>query len=90
MKTTIEQLWSGELDPSVERGRKSEEINDLTKIIQRHGDFFEEKLGEKGKETVEKLMDAYWEMVSLLNEESFVRGFSLGVKLVSEAYFSER
>ena len=33
MKTTIEQLWSGELDPSVERGRKSEEINDLTKII---------------------------------------------------------
>ena len=39
---------------------------------------------------VEKLMDAYWEMVSLLNEESFVRGFSLGVRLVSEAYFSER
>ena len=87
MKTLIEQLWSGEIEPSVERGRKREEIDDLTKIIQRHCDYFEDRLGEMGKETVEKLMDAYWELVNLLNEESFVRGFSLGVRLVSEAYF---
>ena len=88
MRTCIERLWSGELEPAAECGRRKEEIDDLMKIIQRHCDFFEESLGEKGKETVEKLMDAYWEMTHILNEEAFVKGFSLGVKFVSEAYFA--
>ena len=88
MKTLIEQMWSGELDPSSHRGKRWEEIDDLIKAMKKYCDYLEDRLGEKGKENVEKLMDAYWEMVSLLNEDAFSKGVSLGVRLVSEAYFN--
>ncbi len=87
MKTLLQKLYSGELDPtkyyvpkSVEFWKQDEAVNNiLKKWAKKIGQ--EEQLG-----LFDEMLSIYTRMSDLENEEMFQHGFNLAVKLMSEAY----
>ncbi|MBQ8357001.1 MAG: hypothetical protein IJX39_04235 [Clostridia bacterium] len=89
MKSTIMQLWNGELAPWSERELKHKEVSQLAQYIEGHCDSLASGLDKTGKETLEKLRNDYDELARVESEDAFLKGFSLGVRLMTEALGDE-
>lgn len=85
MRNILKDLWNGELEPWSEKWEKEDEVRKLTGLLERHKGELENELGPKGKETLKKYEDCYTEIENLGCENAFVKGFTLGVKLVAQA-----
>ena len=85
MKSTLSDLWRGELHPIELKTENDEAEKELYAFVERHYNDLYKLLDEKGKLVLEKLKDCYTEISFYECEDSFVQGFSLAVKLMTEA-----
>ena len=85
MKTTLTDLWYGNLAPCSGNHIHREEIARLTDYIDKHRQELVCKLDAEGVESLEKLLQCQDELVLNECENAFVQGFSLATKLLSEA-----
>ena len=89
MKRTLMDLWNGRLEPCGQQEERAEEIAALVRYLERHYIRLGEGPDDDGKETLEKFRECYGELGSIEREEAFVKGMSLGIRIVAEA-FSDR
>ncbi|MBE6702920.1 MAG: hypothetical protein E7585_05875 [Ruminococcaceae bacterium] len=85
MKRTLIKLWNGEICPWGEKEARADEIAQLVGYLERHLKSLQESLDDKGQETLSKLTNCFDEIEHMECEASFLKGFSLGVKIVTEA-----
>ena len=86
----IEDLWYGNISPC-ERDikRSSDYANVLERIVQLEADLHA-RLNDEEKEILEKFVNCTNEMCCISEREMFVRGFTLGIKLIIEVTSSEK
>ena len=84
-KPTITQLWNGELSPVQTFRKHNPEIQELEQLSQRNLDKLAERLDEPLQRLLERYNKRLTEYIVLLTEQAFCDGFSLGMKLLSEA-----
>ncbi len=84
MKKTIIDLWNGAIEPCREPEERTEEVALLVRLLDRHHEHLRNLLSDEGKEVLQKYCDCYDELEYIAKEGAFVKGFSLGVKLVAE------
>ncbi len=87
MKTTLEKLWSGELAPWSEPEEKDREAAHYAKMIEQHIEELISRLDEEETIILKKYEQTHCDYLFLAREDAFQKGFSLGVKLISEAFF---
>ncbi len=86
MKTTISELFNGNLSPWGEREKVSPDEARLVALLERHEKKLMELLTQEGKQILVKFLDCNGELFYLSCEDVFCKGFSLGVKLMAEAF----
>ena len=85
MKDTIFDFWYGNIDPPETSGKSTPQIKALMEEIDKSYDELEKRLNEEGKRLLNKHIDTYCSLHSEYTAKAFVEGFSLGVKLITEA-----
>ena len=85
MKQTINDLWRGELCPVEEPGENDEKIKEVYAAIEKYYNILWNKLDDDGKALLDKLRSAHTSISYLENEDSYAQGFSLALKLMTEA-----
>ena len=90
MESILKELWRGNISPWENQTNLTPEMTHLMKLIERHRKDLEEQTDAKGNETIEKLFNTYWELESIVCEDTFCKGFSLGAKIVMEAFDQSR
>ena len=85
MKPTLTELWNGNIHPISDADRLVKNERELIDYIDRHFQNLNSTLDENGKETLNKLIECYDELLSHECEAAFIEGFSLAAKLITEA-----
>ena len=85
MKSTLSDLWRGEVHPLENKNENYQKEAELYRYVERHYNDLQKLLDEEGRLVLEKLKDCYDELLFCQSEDAFVRGFSLAVKLMTEA-----
>jgi hypothetical protein len=85
MKETIFDLWYGNINPLESSGTKTPEIKRILNESEESYEMLTDNLDEKEKELLEKHLDIYSSLHCEYTAKAFVDGFSLGVKLITEA-----
>ncbi len=85
MKDTLRDLWNGELELWSEEWEREREARELVGLRERHKEALQKVLDANGKEILKKYEDCYEELESIGCEEAFIKGFSLGVRLIAQA-----
>ena len=83
---SIQNLWYGNMRPAEEPGANDKTCTKLWNHIYDRIEKMEGKLGEEEKSMLSRLVDDYNEVFCDEREDSFVKGFSLGARLVAEAF----
>ena len=81
----IPQLWNGNLEPIVHSGRDNRELKQIEHYMGRHLEKLEEILADEERAIFEKYSGCVEEYVTLISEQAFTDGFSMGTKLFAEA-----
>ena len=79
------ELWRGEGTLSCDSERCHKEVMLLVKALCRCEEELQKQLDHEGKEKLEELQETYGQIASLEKEDAFVRGLTLGVRLLAEA-----
>ena len=85
MKTTIAELWNGQIVPVERCGTHNTEIEELIRLIDRNKTNLVHTLNDCQKDLFEKYIDCADEYLDLMTEEAFCKGFCLGSKFLAEA-----
>ena len=85
MENILSELWNGNLAPCEMRDRRQVEIGELIELVRRNKEDILRHTDAEGCKSVEKLEDCHGELEYIYSEEAFIKGFSLGVRLVFEA-----
>ena len=86
MTKFIEQLWHGNLEPSAYSGTKNKEIKRLENLMHKNLKSLEDEMNEKAKDVFGRYNCCIEEYISILTEQAFCDGFSIAIKLMTEAY----
>ena len=85
----IEDLWYGNIAPWEREIKRSSEYADvLERIVQIEADL-NARLNDEEKEILERFVNCTNEMCCISEREMFVRGFTLGIKMIIEVMNSE-
>ncbi len=85
----IEDLWYGNISPCERDIKRSSDYADaLDRIVQLETELHA-RLNDEEKELLERFVDCSNEMCCISEREMFVRGFTLGIKLIIEVMNSE-
>lgn len=84
MRKIIEELWYGNIDPSVKCRELSKETKELMGYVARHHDDLNASLTDDQKAILEKFDDCYAELTDINERKIFVYAFRLGAKLAIE------
>ena len=84
MKTTLEDLWYGNIFPNADYRKMSNKEKELLQYIARHNDDLGATLNENQKELFEKFKDCNSELSCINEKETFIYAFSLGAKIAFE------
>ena len=87
MAKVIEQLWNGNLAPIKNLGDKNPEIKQIETIILNRCRELLEALDQDSIKILEKYVFYINEYLSLITNEAFCDGFSLGTQFTVEALF---
>lgn len=80
----IEDLWYGNISPCERDIKRSSDYADaLERIVQLEADLHA-RLNDEEKELLERFVDCSNELCCISEREMFVRGFTLGIKLIIE------
>ena len=85
MTKLIEKIWNENLELSSSLGVTNQKLRKSEKLMFRNREKLEEKLDEKQKELYEKFNDSLDEVNYQNSQESFCVGFSIGLRLATEA-----
>ena len=80
----IDELWYGNISPCERDFKKGSKYSELLGYIVRHEEDLQKRLNEEEKEIFEKFTEFTNEMYSIAEREAFVRGFTLGAKIIIE------
>ncbi len=83
--TTLEKLYYGNITPHEYEVERGSEYDATAKLVIRHEQELFATLTEQQKSILEKIKDHHTELMSLGERDAFCRGFSLAVKLITEA-----
>ena len=85
MHEILKDLWYRNIDPQKKTLLQSNEYNDVFSLMLKNQETLNSMLNDKEKEVFEKFCDCSNE-VNLYNEEdTFVAGFKLGARIITEA-----
>ena len=87
MSKTIQELFNGCLFPAEQCGMNNKEINGLTKSLYAIFNELENVLGDR-KNLLDNLEETSVRLSALYQEEFFIAGFKVGVKIASEALYT--
>ena len=87
MKSILEELWYGNIDPQVDATRDNKEVKNLLTLMMQNREKLCEKLNDEEKDILEKYDDCQIEMNSLIEREIFRYAVSLGMRLSFESLF---
>ena len=83
--TTLENFYYGNIIPHEIPIVQGSEYDVANKLVVRHDEALTATLKEQQKETFQKFKDIYIDLLTLGERDSFIRGFSLGLKIAVEA-----
>ena len=89
MTKTLKDLYYGNLMLSAHVMPKGLAMHKLSTQLCKCEETLAGRLDEEGKERLEALTHAQWEIESLTAEENFILGFRLGVRLMTECLTGE-
>ena len=84
MRTTLEDLYYGNISPHERYIKRGTRVDKLVKLICRNEEELESSLTEKQKETFGKFKDCTNELSSITEGEAFIAGFIRATRLISE------
>ena len=85
MRTTLEELWYGNISPNTFCHKQTKETKELMEYIATHYENLQSSLNEKQKEIFEKFNDCFYELADINEREIFVYAFKLGAKIAIES-----
>lgn len=85
MKQTMELLWNGQLAPGATSGVHDPQMEELTVLLDRNRTKLEKVLDEPQKKLLERYVACSDEFTYLSSTRAFCDGFTLAVKLLTEA-----
>ena len=85
MNPVTERLWNGTLTPCRDCGSCDPEIKNLMELMQRNHDALMSLLAAPQQELFQKYQDCAKEYGYLISAHAFQDGFSLAVRLMTEA-----
>ena len=83
--TTLENLYYGNISPHEYEVERGSEYDATAKLVIRHEQELSATLTEQQKSILEIIKGHHIELMSLGEHDAFCRGFSLAVKLITEA-----
>lgn len=89
MKKTLTKLWSGDIDPCNERMGDPWQEDRLYHLVDEKMEKLNELLNEEEKKILMELDDCHYQLRCFIGEEGFVKGFSLGAKMMGEALLDD-
>ena len=84
MKSIINELWHGNINPQEDSRNNSPEMKELMEYMARHHDDLLKSMTDEQKEIFEKFEDCWDESVSLAEAAIFEYAFRLGARLAME------
>ena len=86
MKQTLSDLWHGNINPiSEKRETDDEKTKKLRGELEICYNILWSKLDSEGKQVLDKLRSSHNELSITDTEDSFIQGFSLAVKMMTES-----
>ena len=82
----LEEFYYGNIDPHERHFKKDDAFLELLRLASKNEQALTATLTEQQKETFEKYMMVHAEMCDFAERESFIRGFKLGLRFMTEAY----
>ena len=83
--TTLENLYYGNIAPHEYEVERGSEYDVTAKLVIRHEQELSATLTEQQEAILEKIKDNHTELMSLGERDAFCRGFSLAVRILTEA-----
>ena len=83
--TTLENLYYGNISPHEYEVERGSEYDATAKLVIRHEQELSATLTEQQNAILEKIKNNHTELMSLGERDAFCRGFSLAVRLLTEA-----
>ena len=90
MRTTIEELYYGNIMPYNRSVHAGSEYANLVGLLARNEAELLATLTDAQKETFEKIKDCWMEMNSINEVTIFTHGFKLGLRLTAESLISSK
>ena len=87
MRSTLEELFYGNICPNTDCRRHNKETKQLMAYIAEHHDSLLSTLTDNQKELLEKFDDCYAELTDINERELFVYAFRLGAKITIDILF---
>ena len=84
MQSVLEEMWYGNVEPSMECRNTSKEVKALMGHIADHYDNLYKTLAEQQKEIFEKFDDCQSELTDINERDIFIYGFRLGARIAME------
>ena len=84
MRTTLEDLYYGNITPGVQQMAPNSELERAVDRVTRFESQLAERLDEDGQTILAKLIESRDEVESITARENFILGFRLGARITME------
>ena len=84
MRSTLEELWHGNISPETDSRTNTPEMKRLMEYMARHHDNLMETMTDEQKDIFERFDDCWGEYASLAEKSIFIYAFKLGMQLAIE------
>ena len=81
MKSTLEELWHGNISPETDSRTNTPEMKRLMEYMARHHDNLMTTMTDEQKDIFERFDDCWSEYASLAEKSIFVYAFQLGANI---------
>ena len=85
MKSAINELWLGNINPQPDSRSNSKEMKELMEYMTRHHEDLLQTMTDEQKEIFKKFHDCWSEYMSLAEAAIFIYAFKLGMQIAIEA-----
>ena len=85
MRDVIKEIWYGNVNVA-ERDSGRKDLKELVELINKNGKSLSEHLDKHSKELFDKYCESSKEYRLLNAEQAFIDGFSLGARIMAEAF----
>ena len=85
----LDKLWCGNIAPHERDFKKGGAYAVLLGYIVRHEEALQKRMNDEEKEIFEKFTECTNEMYGIAEREAFVRGFTIGARIIIEVMNTE-